>query len=461
MLRPFVTLMLALAVAGCSASGSQDAAAPSDLVPSTVTPGALATILDYEPLDPATATDVSSLFAVDTGGIRSMAPGTWYAGSFSTPILFNLPVDGFLAQIGNGLVVIEVGEDSADFDAAIEIVEVVAYSGENGPVPIGEVAPDAAWGGATKIASGVVEGPNGPITWVDVVYEAENVDEARTHTCPYQAANPCLDAIVIEQNALSVELNRAHRYVTFELEGSRLVVALVSPRFSDAEFHEQLAIDVAASITPTPRREASDSGPRFLDELRVTSGLIPAGTWAGGIDGSILTFTVDEDIEGIRVDGIARQGAWFSTRDGSESLVFFAFQRFVPELDVRVPTIDAPLTNEEFFTAMDQVIDVTVAEEATIGGLPAVRFEQGGEHNPAFACPPELRSEIGLSSVAQCSVWATSDLGPLAMDDEESGTPQEAFYVESVGLLVFVPVDEADPNGAFAELLDSLELSKP
>ncbi len=401
-----------------------------------------------DPVDVATAQGLSE--AAD--GL--VEEGYWFADGFTDSVAFSLPIDGHLKSRGLGYFELELGPSDAPL-GLLRVIEAVALSSPNGPIPISQVGPDKEFSDATKLAQGSAVSGEVDLSWTDLVINADGVPDVFEERCPWSDGD-CVGALITDAGPVQMEMDRPHRIVGQDWGDHRLYVVATDLRDSGSATEVttelgQAAFDVAGSIVPTDRVEASDE--RYLSELGLRADEVPAGTWRADLATADVRFDLETPVTGAAVRFLNPSYFGFESASGDGRFFFVSrFPGFVDGVDMRIPSIEDPLTAHEFLAGMEQIVAVTATFPVSIGGLDGVGYEIEIPAESDYPCPAPERAFFPAG--ADCVVFSRD--GWMMVDD---GTEAVGIYIEDAGLEVSYAADEqGQPLGELASLVEAMTI---
>ena len=260
------------------------------------------------------------------------------------------------------------------------------------------------------------------------------------------------------------------RIVAREVDG--LPVRVVATA-NDAEQFEALAaeaLQVATSISTAPDVAATESPAGLLSMVSSRLDHFPPGQHAATLSDVAVVFDIDEQMDDFALNYVARDSIGFRVGDAG----FFDLLRpwgyadpAAVQTNSRQPLDDQlldepPETADEYEAWIEAFNTITGRSERTIGGLPAVWWDQTPDPTgPSYECGPPLQAEAG----GQCRNLFVTDEGGWWYGLVDEGPDGELatgrdYLIDGTGIIanMFVleptPIDEID--AMMAPLLDSI-----
>lgn len=409
-----------------------------------------------DPVDPETAASVTGLFQDAAIVAPTIDAGDWFSDVFSEPLAFRLPQSGVLIEQARGSLMIRIGPPDAP-TGLIRLIEAVALSSANGPIPIGTIDAESEFADSTKLDEGLLTADDRTLSWRDLIIDSLFVPDNFESACSHSDFR-CVDALITESGSVLTEMDTVQRFVGQDYADRRFYVIATPFDPADHEFLD-LAVDVAASLVLTNR--TADAGRRPLADVGLRADSIPGGLWFIPFADATVEIDLRSDLDGFEV--LAFEPTWFAiTRTPGDREEYFSvqqFQGFHEGADVAMPADGNPLLASRFFEGLAQIVDITARETTTIGDLNAERFEIAIPSAPSpFTCTvPELSD---LDPDDPCVRWTIDGWRYSVPLEPDQRTDYLEYYIESAGLVVSVPAidDEGqlviDPD--FAMLFDGL-----
>ncbi len=392
---------------------------------------------------------------------RDMAPGPWFSSAYSQSLAFDLPVRGRLVDQGLGWTTIAVGDPATGTHGLIRVVEAVAFSSPNGPIPISLIGPESEFGDTVLLARGTASSPRGELRWRDVVTDGALVPQQFQKPCGFDPAETCVDAPITEGGPVLIEVDRPTRFIGQPF-GSRKLYVIATALGSDHDSVLDQAFHIAASIVTTDRTDSEARRP--LATLGTRADTLPAGSWFVDLGDVTVDLAVTEDLAGVSI--LDTGATWFAlqtTTDDGEEMIFSVqvFQGF-PDgalIGDDVGT-ELPLPADVFLRGIDTIAPIGTEGPAMVGGYPSRFYEEGDPPvDSPFACTAIERRD--LEPDESCVVFSID--GWRYIDSADRRHEYQHQYVEELGVIVVyggVPgVDGFVVEPVFELLLDGLDLT--
>lgn len=393
--------------------------------------------------------------------------GTWVSDSFSTPLAFDLPVDGHITQDAAGALEILVG-DAADPVGFLHIVEPLAVNAATGPVPIAAVNPETIFRDSEVHSQETVELTDRTLSVTDATLPSSSPIARFATPCARVGERSCVSPFTTLSGFVFLEVGRTHRFVS-QTWGDGAVIVVATAAGDDAtpggdEFRAH-ANAIAASLVEV---QPSDSpGRRWIAALGNRVQEVPAGQYVARVGETALAFDIDSTVPSVSVNAVRSGVLGFAAVEdedwGSGWLRFFAFDGFgdlpSPVDSPETPAEPgAPPSAEEFAAELGERLVVVDAGSDSIGGVDATWIDATAADGEGENCALSL----GWSNpAATCVRWAAFPTQYWLL--QPSDVVSRHWYIEDEGLLVvitpqpgFTVADVVEDLGA---LLDGLRIT--
>lgn len=414
------------------------------------------------PIDEAEALAISGAYSDDVIFGPTLPAGDWFSDSFSQAIAFRLPVQARLVGQGRGWITLDLEPSDRGAGGRVRIVEVVAMSSPNGPIPIGNIDSGTEFSDTTVSASGTATADGRLLSWRDLQIESSLVPEMFHEAC-HTSQVGCVPALISEGGPVHLELDLDHRTVSQEFGDHKLIVVATAESLATTPL-PAIALEISASIITTERTE--DAARRPLASLGLRVDAMPVGRWFVEIDGVVVDLSLDSAVEDMGVFAI--EESWFAVTprsgDFHGAVSVQVFQGFPEGVVLTEDIEDGPLSAEAFLAGMSQVVDLDIHGPSTIGRLDSVRFGMAISDDLPYGCSALERRD--LEDDQRCVKWSVN--GWHTHDPTGEGTDGQAVdlhYVEDLGVIVEYPVFDNDSDRVLSEsvqhILDGLQFSAP
>lgn len=442
---------LLLALAACGSAGVQVQDIASD--PSGTAPPQ--NVLAPE-VDAANAGSIDAAFSSTDVADHELFAGDWSTAAFTEPIAFRLAEPGRVVFQANGFLLIETGPSGSP-DGVIAVIEAVAFNTPDGPVPLGSNPLGTEFPDATVTDRGLINSQGRLMSWVDLRIESALLPESSQLDCGPAGEVPCTQLLVTESEGdiPLAPLDQEIRYVGQDFGSRRLYVAGVANEPQHVQNLGDLATELAISLVPA---EGEFPGRRRITTLTQRGAPVPAGTWFAEVAGNVVEVRSETDLEQVTFDSWQPDLLVFNTTEPDPNAGFFVFEftGFIAEVDMRTPTRDAPLSEDEFFDGLNQAIEVSTLEDSLIAGQESTSWEFGPlDADSPLACNPVERDDLSPDEL--CTNWGANGVRHVEFTTES--VVHGRHYIPDLGVIVAWSYTDAGVGNPFSSIINALTLN--